>query len=166
MVEQVVQRVLQVHPQDEKRLEPIILDTLYEEHQRLEKEKNLTDKSFYRKIQTKLLRKSPHYGEIFPSIIRNFAEEIHGHFSPLAYQAATKIVPIGLNLLLKTLSPLAFLKKFSLELSSLDKHVLISGETEQLQILAKKGTIILFKAIMFTQSWSEKGTNYSIIIEI
>ncbi len=148
MVVEVVQRVLHEKTKDPAAIEPLIFDTLYDERRRLETEKDrkkaAAEGKFYRKLQTRALHGGPEeQREILAEILRHFAEEILGHFNETIYRVATQIVPVGLNLVLNTLSPLRLITNFPHGLGKLDKHILLEGHTEDFQALAKRGTMIL-----------------------
>lgn len=148
MVVEVVQRVLHDKAQDPSKIEALIFDTLYEERRRLETERDRkkagAEAKFYRKMQARVLRGGPdEQREVLGEIIHHFAEEVLGHFSEPMYRIATQIVPVGLNLLLNTLSPIRLLTHFPNGLGKVDDQILIEGRTEEFQELAKKGTMIL-----------------------
>ncbi|MFO1464232.1 MAG: 1-acyl-sn-glycerol-3-phosphate acyltransferase [bacterium] len=148
MVVEVVQRVLQDKTRDPGAIEPLIFDTLYEERRRLETEKNRKkageEAKFYRKLQSRALHGGPEQQrEILTELIRHFAEEVLGHFSEPIYRIATQVVPLGLNLLLNTLSPLRLITQFPRGLGKLDNQILIEGQVREFQGLAKQGTIVL-----------------------
>lgn len=143
---EVTQRVLQ--SQDKTQLESILLDTLFEEKQRLSQSKKSdtakTDQAFYRKIQKKLLHSGPEQQrKLLEEIIYRFAKEVLGHFSQAMYNVATQAIPIALNLLLNTVSPLRLLKEFPHGFFQVDRQVELLGEIKPVQQLAKKGTLIL-----------------------
>lgn len=148
MVVEVVQRVLHDKARDPGKVEALIFDTLYEERRRLETERDrkkaAAEGKFYRKMQARALRGGvEEQREVLAEIIRHFAEEVLGHFSEPMYRIATQIVPVGLNLLLNTLSPLRLLTHFPNGLGKVDDQILIEGHTEEFQQLAKQGTMIL-----------------------
>jgi len=148
MMVEVVQRVLLEKTKDPAALESLIFDTLYEERRRLETEKDrkkaAAEGKFYRKLQTRVLRGGPEeQREILAEILRHFAEEILGHFNETIYRVATQVVPVGLNLVLNTLSPLRLLTNFPHGVGKLDKQILLEGHTGDFQSLAKRGTMIL-----------------------
>jgi len=76
-------------------------------------------------------------------LIRHFAEEVLGHFNEAIYRVATRVLPVGLNLLLNTLSPLKLLRNFPGGFSKLDDQILLEGHDVDFQNLAKQGTTIL-----------------------
>jgi len=69
-------------------------------------------------------------------------DEIQGHFSPLVYYLATKVVPPGLSFLLTSFSISSMFAR-SFRLPSIDSHLIIHGNFEKIRKLAQKGTIIL-----------------------
>lgn len=98
---------------------------------------------FFRKI-----RKSAHFSSeserryIIKEIVELYMDEIQGHFSPIIYKLATRVVPRGLSFILASLTPssiISYLPKFP----DVDSHIIVSGNKEKLFNLAKRGTIIL-----------------------
>ena len=148
MLVEVVERVLHAQAPDPAALEQLIFDTIFFERQRLEHEKNKErakqDRSFYGKIYHQALTGGPErHRELLGQIIGHFAKEVLGHFNQTMYQVATQMIPVGLNLLLNTLSPLRLIREFPHGIGQLDHQIKIHGETKALQKLAQLGTVIL-----------------------
>lgn len=148
MVVEVTQRVLQAQDPSPQAIEQVIFDTLYQERSRLEQAKNdeaaKKDKAFYRRIQHEVLHAGPQkQRELLAEIIQRFAKEVLGHFSATMYQVATQAIPVGLNLILNTLSPLRLIREFPKGLGKLHSQILIHGETKAIQKMAKLGTTIV-----------------------
>jgi glycerol-3-phosphate O-acyltransferase len=148
VLEEVVYRTLMAQNQDPAAIEQLIFDTIFEERRRLEGEKDRKkakrELTFYRRVQAQALHAGPErQRELLTEIIRHFSEEILGHFSETMYRMATQVVPVALNLLLNTLSPLRLIRDFSSGLGKLDDQILIEGETAAIQKLADVGTIIV-----------------------
>ena len=147
-VVEVVERVFSHQKQDVASIEQLLFDTLYEERRRLETEKDrkkaASEMAFYRRIQAKALKGGVEgQREALVAVIRHFAEEILGHFNETLFRLATQVVPVALNLLLNTLSPLRLIRDFPNGLGKLDDHVLIEGDKAALQSLSQKGTVVL-----------------------
>lgn len=143
---EVAQRVLQA--QAKTRLETVLLDTLYEEKQRLSKSKinsiTKADLSFYRGIRRQLRNANASLQEkLLAKIIQRFASEVLGHFSQRIYNVATQALPVALNLLLNTFSPMRLLRDFPLGMAQVDQQIQILGASEKVKRLAKHATLIL-----------------------
>ncbi|HKY62293.1 MAG TPA: 1-acyl-sn-glycerol-3-phosphate acyltransferase [bacterium] len=148
VVVEVVERVLHDQTRDTSKVESLIFDTLYEERRRLETEKDRKkakeEARFYRRLQEKALRGGhEQQREVLAELIRHFAQEVLGHFNEAIYRVATRIVPVGLNLLLNTLSPLKLMRNFPGGFGKLDDQILIEGHDVDFQNLSKQGTTIL-----------------------
>jgi glycerol-3-phosphate O-acyltransferase len=148
IVVEVVQRVLQAQPRDPSAVEALIFDTIYEERRRLETERDRkhaqAERRFYRHLQSRALHGGPEtQRQVLADLIRHFAEEVLGHFNETMYRIATRLVPVGLNLLLNTLSPLKLIRDFPHGLSKVDDQILIEGRTEEFKAAAERGTVIL-----------------------
>lgn len=76
------------------------------------------------------------------SLVRHYATEIHGHFDVKLYARATKALPRGLELLLKSQKPWQLLRRERRNLNLIDR-VRCSGELETFDSLVDKGTIVL-----------------------
>lgn len=71
-------------------------------------------------------------------LVRSWADEIHGRFSPRAYRAATRVLPRTLNGLLASRS--GRLRDWT---GSRDSRLRIDGDTRLLRELAREATLIL-----------------------
>lgn len=80
--------------------------------------------------------------KILESIIDRHANEVVGHFSETTYRISTKMLPMGLGIMLNGMSPLKLLKGLP-KLPSAAGHLEVEGEIEQFQALNKLGTPIL-----------------------
>jgi glycerol-3-phosphate O-acyltransferase len=148
IVVEVVQRVLQAEGSNPNAVEQTLIDTMFWERQRLEQEKHRgkakKEIAFYQRIRSQMLKASPErQRELLAEVIRFFAEEVLGHFSEPMYRVATQIIPVGLNSLLNTLSPLRMIREFPKGLGQWVDQIKIYGEVKLLQDLAKRGVIIL-----------------------
>lgn len=79
---------------------------------------------------------------ILKQIVELYMDEIQGHFSPIIYKIATRVVPRGLSFILASLTPSSIISYLP-NLPNVDSHIMISGNKEKLFNLAKRGTIIL-----------------------
>lgn len=148
IVVEVTQRVLQNVGAKPQAVEQILIDTIFWERQRLEQEKDRKkakeEMAFYRHIGNEMLKASPErQRELLAQVVRFFAEEVLGHFNEDMYRVATQIIPVGLNSLLNTLSPLRMIREFPKGLGNWVDQVRIYGDVDLVQDLAKRAVIIL-----------------------
>ncbi|MBI2567488.1 MAG: 1-acyl-sn-glycerol-3-phosphate acyltransferase [Candidatus Schekmanbacteria bacterium] len=132
---------------DAEQAELVLLDTLYHERQRLERDPGAPsarrDRVFWEEISRALPRHAEAERlELTRRIVAHFAGEIIGHFSPTVYQLTTRVVPPALSLLLHALSPRRLFSSFP-ELQDLTSRLVIRGESEQLRGLRARGTVVL-----------------------
>ncbi|MBW1870784.1 MAG: 1-acyl-sn-glycerol-3-phosphate acyltransferase [Deltaproteobacteria bacterium] len=144
---EVVQRTLDHWTSDPATTEEALFGTIYQERQRIEKERNRKkarkEGSFYNDIYHEALQASPgRQRELLKKIIQFFSNEVVGHFDPRVYALATRIIPPALNLLLNTVSPLRLLETLQGSNSLMDQ-LAIEGETDAIKKVAKLGTTIL-----------------------
>ncbi|MEK7791146.1 MAG: 1-acyl-sn-glycerol-3-phosphate acyltransferase [Deltaproteobacteria bacterium] len=147
LLEKVVRRVYDEYLSiSEDRREQLLLEMIYWEKKRQDRVKNRFQK--WRKIrywekyeQSYLQGSSLERQRCIHESIEHYANQIVGNFSPLVYQAATKIIPPFLNLLFNALS---FRRIVSLgsSLSSLGENLIISGDISWVKRLAGRGTLI------------------------
>ena len=121
---EVVQRVLDEVGTDAQRVEQAVFDTLYEERKRLETEPDGPSKSeqlaFYERMHTRSLRMDVQsQRKALKQITHRFVQEVTGHFDPRVYALSTRLVPVGLNLLLNALSPIKLVQSIPLGMSDL-----------------------------------------------
>ena len=76
------------------------------------------------------------------ALVRHYANEIHGHFDVNLYARATRALPKGLALLLKSQKPWKLFRRERRELNLLDR-VRCSGELGTFDSLVDKGTVVL-----------------------
>lgn len=128
-------------------LDHIILDTAYNEIQRLENaRKNPEEKeelSQWRKKYQKMLNATESEKvKILQDIISLYANDIIGNFNPKVYKFTTKLLPSFMSIFFRSIN----LKSISLtppNEDDIDKTIILSGQIRELQALSKKGTIIL-----------------------
>jgi glycerol-3-phosphate O-acyltransferase len=128
-------------------LEVIINDALYQEQERLRREKptleNQESLEFWSKIGSRFLHVSEEEREsMLRQIITRYVEEIHGSFNPRLHGIVARIVPWVLKALLHRLSPTSLLTWASDKLS-IEDNLVITGHLDTIRSLADKGTLIM-----------------------
>ena len=127
------------------QLDVLINDTLYHEKKRLEQHKSAPnwagDLAFWDRIKGRLV----HAGEgeqrvLLEQIVQRFVHEVLGNFSPIVYEAATKVMPTALPLLLNAMSPK---KLMTSGIPDLRNSVRITGRLDGLRRCQELGTVIL-----------------------
>jgi glycerol-3-phosphate O-acyltransferase len=124
-----------------------ISETLWWEQERLvdtdpNDEDAIADKAFYAEIRRALPRVSEtEQLRLLERIVRRYANEIAGNFSPTVYKLAAKVGPPMLSALLTGLSPRRLLG--SDPIPRLDQHVIVEGEVANLARLRERGTLIV-----------------------
>jgi glycerol-3-phosphate O-acyltransferase len=132
-------------------LDLLIGEALYQERTRLRRSRaNLftrarhqRDAKLWHGVQAGLLQPSGTRDrrELLREVLRHYAEEIGGHFDPRIYRFAVGAVPFGFSWLLNAASSRQF-NPWKLT-QSLERNLTITGEIDQLQRLARKGTILM-----------------------
>ncbi|HQK18578.1 MAG TPA: 1-acyl-sn-glycerol-3-phosphate acyltransferase, partial [Polyangiaceae bacterium] len=145
---EVVQRVLDEVGTDAQRVEQAVFDTLYEERKRLETEPDGPSKSeqlaFYERMHTRSLRMDVQsQRKALKQITHRFVQEVTGHFDPRVYALSTRLVPVGLNLLLNALSPIKLVQSIPLGMSDLEEQFEVSGHVQRVKSLAQKATLVM-----------------------
>ncbi|MCX7733786.1 MAG: 1-acyl-sn-glycerol-3-phosphate acyltransferase [bacterium] len=98
---------------------------------------------FFRKVRRKIPSASDSERRyILKQIVELYMDEIQGHFSPIIYRLATRIVPRGLSFILASITPSSIISNLP-HLPDVDSHIIISGNKDILLKLARKGSIIL-----------------------
>jgi glycerol-3-phosphate O-acyltransferase len=127
-------------------IDEVIGETLFHERSRLEGASGArasADQAFYKGIARRLHGGgAPPDPKLVREIVRHYTDEIRGHFDPRVYAVATRVLPVGLSALLNGLSPLHVVAR-ARDLPSLEENVVLDGEIETLQSLARVGTVIL-----------------------
>jgi glycerol-3-phosphate O-acyltransferase len=124
-----------------------ISETLWWEQERLSDadpadEDAQADKVFYAEIRRALPRVSEtEQLRLLERIVRRYANEIAGNFSPTVYKLAAKVGPPMLSALLTGLSPRRLLDRDPIP--RLDQHVIVEGEVANLARLRERGTLIV-----------------------
>lgn len=132
-------------------LDLLLGESLYSERFRLKREKSTlftrtryeNDKALWSRVQNGLLRSTVEVDRksLLRMVIKNYAEEIGGHFDPNVYRVATRAVPWGMSWLLNAASVQRFLPWGMRE--ALASRLEVLGEVPLLQKLANQGTILL-----------------------
>jgi len=142
------QRVFDRYAHDPQRLESAIFDTIYEERRRLEGERRsqrtAAESALYDRIYAEAAAAAPERRrELLRELIGRFADEVVGHFDPRVYALATRAVPLGLNVLLNSLSPLRLAGLLPGGVSRLEDQLTIAGEIDAFRRMVERGTTIV-----------------------
>lgn len=124
-------------------LELSLNDAAYCEINRLEKagKKQSPDLAFWRELHRTLGGKPLAEKEaLFRTLATRYARDIVGNFDDKAYRLATRILPMGLSLILR---PQGTSRRFVNLNSTLTERIRLQGHVSTLQALARKGTVIL-----------------------
>lgn len=135
----------------ESELDLLLGEALYSERFRLKREHSTlftrarykNDNALWSRVQNGLLSSSVEVDRkaLLRMVVKNYAEEIGGHFDPNVYRIATRAVPWGMSWLLNAASVQRFLPWGMTE--SLASRLEVLGEVSHLQKLAQKGTLLL-----------------------
>ncbi|MBU49415.1 MAG: acyltransferase [Deltaproteobacteria bacterium] len=125
----------------------VVNDTMYQEFLRLKQDRNghmyQEDYAFWKEIQRKLPQSTEReIKKLLTNIVTRFSREVAGNFSPQVYDLSVKVLPVGLSLLLNSVSPTKLLRQFP-NMPTLEHNVQLSGNVKQLQELEKRGTVVL-----------------------
>jgi glycerol-3-phosphate O-acyltransferase len=132
---------------DGQALERVIHDTYYHERRRLEAEpRTRATRHTIRRWQERL-RALKTAGEstrtaVLTGVVRDFANEIVGHFDDRVYRLATSAVPVGLSVMLNALSPKILLRGFPRP-PGIGDRVILDGEIAAARSLLERGTLVL-----------------------
>lgn len=143
IVKEVIDREVARMQGREEALELVLNDAAFSEILRLEKggRKPSAELVAWRELHRKLGGKPLAEKEaLLRRLVTQYARDIVGNFDRKAYRFATRIVPMGLSLILR---PQGKTRRFVNLNSTLTERVRIQGHTETLQALARKGTVIL-----------------------
>ncbi|WP_114749584.1 1-acyl-sn-glycerol-3-phosphate acyltransferase [Pleomorphovibrio marinus] len=157
VVQESVDRILQITGNQSHALKEELETTLYRERMRIKQNPWLVDpddeREFWSKVKASLLaiNAENHFGEserkaafiqLLTSIVTRYVEEIAGNFKHSHYKMTRRIATYGFSRLLNTARVKGFKSFFSNQFTLQDK-IQIIGETDQLRDLASKGTIIM-----------------------
>jgi glycerol-3-phosphate O-acyltransferase len=128
-------------------LDHIILDTAYNEIQRLENARKSPEEkeelSKWRKMYKRMLNMSEEEKvKTLREITSFYANDIIGNFNPKVYKFTTKLLPSFMSIFFRSINLKSMVIGPPNE-DDIDKIVLLSGQIKELQALSKKGTIIL-----------------------
>ncbi|GAB4289628.1 MAG: hypothetical protein Kow0090_02420 [Myxococcota bacterium] len=131
----------------EAYIDTLIHETIYFEQRRIDTDPySLTieeDRKWISGLRSRFKRASEkEKKEILGEIIERHTREVSGYFSPAVYKLTTKVIPIGLGVMLNGFSAIKLLKSIP-HLPDVSDNILIQGAVEQAKTLDKKGTIIL-----------------------
>ena len=143
IVDEVVAREFARVEGREEALELTLNDAAFSEISRLEKggRKQSAELAAWRELHRKLGGKPLAEKEaVFRRLASRYARDIVGNFDRKAYRFATRVVPMGLSLILR---PQGKSRRFVNLNSTLTERIRIQGHIETLQALARKGTVIL-----------------------
>jgi glycerol-3-phosphate O-acyltransferase len=124
------------------RLDEVVYETVYAEQTRLDRAESdprtEADRAFVGWLRREMARAGEdRYRELVRAIVARYVDEISGHFNPLVYRMATRVVPPALSVLFHGLSlrsPRAF---------DIEDRIVIEGEVDALRALSRRGTIVL-----------------------
>lgn len=100
------------------------------------------DELFWRSVRQGLGGDLESQRGLLQRIVDRYAQEICGHFNERVYQAATRVLPPTVGLLLNAVSPKRLWQRLP-ELPSVDNAVILQGATEHLRRLHELGTVIV-----------------------
>ncbi|MDB5106769.1 MAG: hypothetical protein JWP91_4458 [Fibrobacteres bacterium] len=149
---EVIRRTVEDHKEMVKRskdlsLEVILNDAVYQEQDRLRREKpgkeTRNQVRFWNKVAHDFHQVSEAERErILERIAGMYVDEIMGYFNPVIHKVAAKILPWGLKALLSRFSPAAWLKYLGTRLN-LEENIVISGPIDHIRELAGRATLIM-----------------------
>ncbi len=130
-------------------VDEVISETLFQERTRLEHASTPRadeDRAFYGRIRRRLPQAGRHELEnLLREVVRHYAEEISGHFDPRVYVVATRALPVGLGMLLHSLTPREVIRHVPdlPQLPGMADRLLFGGEVDKLRSLIGRGTVVL-----------------------
>jgi glycerol-3-phosphate O-acyltransferase len=147
VISHVISDVFSYIKEDDSYLRKILNETIYAEIERWKSERDFPLAQPYLQFFKSLRRKLPRLYDnerkyVLKKIISLYMDEIQGHFSPLVYHLATRVVPRALSFLLTSFSPSSIFVR-SFRFPSIDSHLIVQGDFEKIRKLAQKGTIII-----------------------
>jgi glycerol-3-phosphate O-acyltransferase len=132
---------------DPQALERVVHETYYHERRRLDAEPRTreTRRTISRwQDRLRAVRTGGESGrvEVLTDVVRDFANEIVGHFDDRVYRLATSAVPVGLSVMLNALSPKLLLRGFPRP-PGIGDRVTLDGEIAMARGLLERGTLVL-----------------------
>lgn len=151
-MERVLAELRQEQATGQYRVAEVVSETLYQERRRLAAPEDpvraQVDQVLYDEVGAQLPSAGPERClHLAQRLLEHYGREIEGHFDPQSYRLATRVLPPALALLLHGVEPTQVLRSLvdrgeSLR-AALDERLLISGQVERLQRLARLGTVLL-----------------------
>lgn len=131
----------------DRSLEVAINDAVYQEQERLRKEKpgreTREQLAFWSKVAGQFHRVTEaEREEILARIVDMYVSEIMGYFNPVIHSLAARVIPWGLKAILSKVSPASFLRWIGDRLN-LEENLTISGPVEEIRALAGKATLLM-----------------------
>jgi glycerol-3-phosphate O-acyltransferase len=128
-------------------LEVAINDAVYQEQDRLRKEKPSREVRerlrWWNQVAGEFHRVSEDERErILARIVDMYVDEIMGYFNPVLHSLAARVIPWGLKAILSRVSPASFLRWVGDRLD-LEENLTISGPVEDIRALSAKGTLLM-----------------------
>ena len=128
-------------------LDIVVNDCCWSEEKRLRKTKDDAAKAYLGRLRDARRRlawaSKDELRGILGQIVREYAEEIHGHFDARIYNNATRALPKGLALLLRKQKLFAALRRGLTGELTLSDRIVSSGEIEAFDKLVELGTVVL-----------------------
>ncbi len=132
-------------PRKLRDLELVLNDVFYQEDRRFRSGGKLSDedkqlRGRFRKLQKGLRKMSDDdLVTALSDLTRWYANDVVGNFNPAVFAIATRILPVGLNLLFAPFS----LSRSLTDFSQLRERILVEGQVADLARLAKTGTLVV-----------------------
>lgn len=131
----------------ERGLEVAINDAVYQEQDRLKKEKPSAEtrgqRRFWGQVAGEFHRVSESEREaILARIVDMYVDEIMGYFNPVLHSLAARVIPWGLKAILSRVSPASFLRWVGDRLD-LEENLTLSGPIDEIRALSEKATLIM-----------------------
>ena len=149
VVTRVVERhVTRARAASDSLLEMLIHDTLYHERLRLERDDPRrpavrADSTFYQEIRRQLRHASAaDLQTILERLARHFVAGVAGNFDERIYRLSTRVLPIGLTVLLSAMSPRRLLELRAIR-AGLPQHIRTQGAVEDVRALLDHGTLVV-----------------------
>lgn len=148
IIEDVVQRVVrdkvvQAHLSREKSIAYVLNEAAYLEMQRLERgasKLDLKPYSYWHQLSRKIGRASEHENaRTLQKLCEMYTRDVAGNFTPQVYKFASRVLPVGLNVLFQAQRPDRLLRNFQ----KLTARIRLDGHIERWRKLSELGTLIV-----------------------
>lgn len=148
VVVEITHRIMEQYGGDQAGVERALMDTVFDERQRLKREKDKDEVKrlapYYKRVQREAASASPELQrELLQELVGHFANEVSGHFNPMVYSVASRTLPTATTALLNALSPLKLLRGLPRGLDTLNDQLALQGEVETFKELSQEGTVVL-----------------------